>query len=477
MSTASTAAGTRLLDALDLHWYPEAQGNNASGNPTRVINDDISPGVVAARLQAPRSLWDPTYSENSYISIDEGIGPIQLIPRMQGKIAASYPGTKLSFSEYNYGAGNDISGGVAEADVLGIFGKYGVFSANEWPLLSNESFINGGMRMFRNYDAKNGTFGDTAVTTTNSDTVNSSIYASVDSTNPDHLTLVLINKATTATSATVGLTNAGPMTTAAVYQLTSGNSVPQSAGSLTLGGASGFSYLMPAESVTTISMTSNQWLLSTGGSWSATGSWSAGIPDGPASRANFYAVPTGLTSPGTATLDGNHTVGQLTFNDPVSYTIALGTGGTLTINDAGDAAGVAPMISVLAGSHTISAPLNVVAGLTLSTSAGTSLTLSGNITGSGGVVSNGTVTTSGNNDYGPTVVNSGILTITGSVASSSILVSSAGRLVVVGYLSSSTVLTVNGSVGFANGGHRVYSLAASPLPPAVRWILRGTTWF
>ena len=44
------------------------------------------------------------------------------------KIAAHYPGTKLSISEYNYGAGGDISGGIAQADVLGVFGREGLFS-------------------------------------------------------------------------------------------------------------------------------------------------------------------------------------------------------------------------------------------------------------------------------------------------------------------------------------------------------------
>ena len=60
------------------------------------------------------------------------IGPIELIPRLMKKIADHYPGTKLSISEYNYGAGGDISGGLAEADVLGIFGREGLFAATMW---------------------------------------------------------------------------------------------------------------------------------------------------------------------------------------------------------------------------------------------------------------------------------------------------------------------------------------------------------
>ena len=49
-----------------------------------------------------------------------------LIPWLKAKIAAHYPGTKLSFSEYTFGGGHDISGGVAEADALGIFGREGL---------------------------------------------------------------------------------------------------------------------------------------------------------------------------------------------------------------------------------------------------------------------------------------------------------------------------------------------------------------
>jgi hypothetical protein len=49
-------------------------GSSSRPAPTRPASRpaspraDTSPGVVAARLQAPRSLWDPTYSENSCIS-------------------------------------------------------------------------------------------------------------------------------------------------------------------------------------------------------------------------------------------------------------------------------------------------------------------------------------------------------------------------------------------------------------------------
>ena len=55
-----TTAGRRLLDALDVHWYPEARGA-CVGNPMdgcRITDNNNEAGVVAARIAAPRSLWD-----------------------------------------------------------------------------------------------------------------------------------------------------------------------------------------------------------------------------------------------------------------------------------------------------------------------------------------------------------------------------------------------------------------------------------
>ena len=112
------------MDVLDLHWYPEARGGGA-----RVIEDNNGPAVAAARVQAPRSLWDPSYVETSWISLDARAGAIRLIPRMKEKIAAHYPGTGLAVTEYNYGGGGHISGALAQADVLGILGREGVFAA------------------------------------------------------------------------------------------------------------------------------------------------------------------------------------------------------------------------------------------------------------------------------------------------------------------------------------------------------------
>jgi len=117
MKAAEQSAGMRLVDYLDLHWYPETYVSDGYMNQmsTRIVDQaDPSAQIQAARLQAPRSLWDPSYNENNWIA--QSIpGAITLIPRLKQKIATHYPGTKLSFSEYTYGGGHDITGGVAEA--------------------------------------------------------------------------------------------------------------------------------------------------------------------------------------------------------------------------------------------------------------------------------------------------------------------------------------------------------------------------
>src|SRR6185436_4469955 len=63
MAAAESPNGHRLVDVLDVHWYPEAQGAGV-----RITEENTTPDVVAARKQAPRSLWDSTYTETSWIT-------------------------------------------------------------------------------------------------------------------------------------------------------------------------------------------------------------------------------------------------------------------------------------------------------------------------------------------------------------------------------------------------------------------------
>ncbi len=243
---AENAGGDRLIDVLDLHWYPEAQGGGV-----RIIDDDNAADVVEARVQAPRSLWDPTYTEDSWISQWGTMGPVELVPLMQQKIAAHYPGTKLSFSEYNYGGYGHISGALAQADVLGIFGREGVFAATLWEMGGDHSYHYGAFAMYRDYDGQGGSFGDTSVSAQTTDVAASSIHASVFSDNPDSLVLVAINKTGDEQIAQIDVTHTTQFSNAKRYQLTSAGPTPTAETDLTVSGNQVFATL-PAQSVTTL---------------------------------------------------------------------------------------------------------------------------------------------------------------------------------------------------------------------------------
>ncbi len=189
MKDASDKEGKRLLDVLDIHWYPEARGNGKR----IVFNQGSAEETAYARVQAPRSLWDKNYIEDSWICNDAKDCPIALIPKINDMINKYYPGTKLAITEYEYGAGYHPSGGIALADVLGIFGKYGVYMANYW-MIEWGAYSLAAFRLYRNYDGNGGCYGDLNVKAESSDIEKVSVYAALNSKNKNILHIILINK-------------------------------------------------------------------------------------------------------------------------------------------------------------------------------------------------------------------------------------------------------------------------------------------
>ncbi len=243
---AEARDGKRVIDYLDLHWYPEVQ---AAGK--RIVGDDVDPELVAAREQAPRSLWDATYREKSWIHDAMG-GPIDLLHWAKAKIDAHYPGTKLAFTEWNYGGGKHISGAIAVADVLGTFGRYGVHLAAYWPMTWEEPFAYAAFRAFRNFDGSGGAFGDTSVVATTSDVNTATVYASIDSANPARTVIIAINKANSAKIAGIQIAHSTRYTSAKVFLLSGTTPALMAAQALAVGDANTFKYNMPPQSVSVI---------------------------------------------------------------------------------------------------------------------------------------------------------------------------------------------------------------------------------
>ncbi|GHJ26065.1 endoglucanase [Streptomyces hygroscopicus subsp. sporocinereus] len=204
MKAYERSHGRRVLDYFDEHIYPQQSG---------VFGDAVDADTQALRLRSTRQLWDPTYVDESWIN-----QPVQYIPRMRSLVDENYPGTKLAITEYNWGALNHINGALAQADVLGIFGREGLDLATLWdPPTSTEPGAYA-FRMFRNYDGEGGAFGDTAVHAASADQEKLAVYAAERES--DHaLTVMVINKTTGDLTAPVSLTaGTGTAGSAQVYR-------------------------------------------------------------------------------------------------------------------------------------------------------------------------------------------------------------------------------------------------------------------
>jgi hypothetical protein len=195
MKAEGDKAGKRLLDVLDFHWYPEHQGE------CRIILnacDQNSAAQAEARIQAPRSLWDETFTEKSWIAQANANKPVRLLGMMKASIEKHYPGTRMALTEYEYGGHDHWSGGLAQADVLGILGREGVYMATMWS--ETGRFTKSSFRIFLDYNGQGGRFGDLSVPATAGSRAALSVFASLDSRDATKLHIVAINKTATAQS-------------------------------------------------------------------------------------------------------------------------------------------------------------------------------------------------------------------------------------------------------------------------------------
>ncbi len=249
MRSAEASAGRRLVHALDVHWYPEARGGGG-----RITDEDTSPARVEARVQAPRSLWDPSYVESSWITDCCSEGAIRLLPRLAEKIAAHYPGTGIAITEYNYGGADHISGAIAQADVLGIFADEGVFAAMWWQLSSARRFVDAAFEMYRDFDGAGASFGDTAIASSSSDIERVAVHASIDAAHPERVVVVLVNRAATSVRAGLRIEHDRRLGRSRVFTLEGSTPTPRAGAEIVITATNAFVATLPARSVTTLEL-------------------------------------------------------------------------------------------------------------------------------------------------------------------------------------------------------------------------------
>jgi hypothetical protein len=173
-----TATGKRLLDVFTVHYYP--QGGEFS--------NDVSPAMQLLRNRSTRSLWDPNYVDQSWIN-----SKVQLIGRLRNWVNTYYPGTQIGITEYNWGAEGHMNGATSQADILGIFGRQGLDLGVRWTTPPTGSPTYNAIKMYRNYDGKKSTFGNTSVATSVTNADQLSAFSALRSSD-GALTIMVVNK-------------------------------------------------------------------------------------------------------------------------------------------------------------------------------------------------------------------------------------------------------------------------------------------
>lgn len=202
------AFGQRRLDVVSIHNYPQ-NGAYPSGN---------DPETNALRLRSTQQLWNPDYTDESWISRTEG-AKLELIPRLRDWVGMFYPGTKIAITEWNYGEDTTINGGLTIVDVLGIYGREGLDMATYWTTPKPGTPGASAFKIYGNYDNCGRHFGDELLKTRSSDEQTLSAYGSRDSYSGDILIMTvnkLPNKAVEARFALPGIDTK----TVQVYQIT-----------------------------------------------------------------------------------------------------------------------------------------------------------------------------------------------------------------------------------------------------------------
>jgi Glycoside hydrolase family 44/Bacterial Ig-like domain (group 3) len=368
MAAYDKAHGQRILDYFDEHYY-------------------FNTSTPAAQLASTRTLWDPTYNGGTWVEQYDFNGPMQLIPRFRSWISANYPGTLLSLSEYSIDSGQkSIVDAIAEMDVLGIFGREPLDFANMWSAPGTQDPIAYAFRMFRNYDGNGSQFGDTSISAVSSDQGSLSIYAAQRSSD-NAVTILVINKTTTALTSAIALANLSPPATAQVYSYSQASltsiahpsdvAITSGSVSYTFPGYSAVLFVVQPSVSTAVSTTTSLSASATQINVGQSVAFSVAV-----------AATAGSTPSGTVTLmDGSTSLGTASLtNGAATFNISSLAAGThsITASYAGDTADQSSMSSAVSVQVNGAAALQTTA-VTLTASAATavsgqSITLTATVT-------------------------------------------------------------------------------------------------
>lgn len=225
--------GMRLIDTLDIHYYP-AEENVA-------FSSDETPTMVKRRLNSLKSLYDPNFVDpSSWIQ-----EPVKLIPRMRQLINDKAPGMKLSISEYNFGDGSGIGSGLAQAEALALFAREGVDYAMRWGALNADTPLEDAFKLYLDYDGNGSRITGDVVSASSSNPNAVSSYSFVSSDGKNYI--LLFNKDSAPRQANLQA-DIGPNQGAEVYRFEARKRLYKAG--LAQGTDEGLTLALPARSAT-----------------------------------------------------------------------------------------------------------------------------------------------------------------------------------------------------------------------------------
>jgi hypothetical protein len=190
--------GARTLDVFDLHAY---FGDNIS------TTGFTNPQLRAEVAKYVRTYWDPTYynagDDADWITTTEpNRGVTFMIPRMKALVNAIYPGTPLSFTEWESFFNEwEFATALSDADAYGVMGREGLGFSTRWggpiatdnttnlPHPNYQSF-----KLYTNYDGASHGFGTISVSDQSS--VSPDLFVSYAALNTagTTMTIMVLNK-------------------------------------------------------------------------------------------------------------------------------------------------------------------------------------------------------------------------------------------------------------------------------------------
>ncbi len=162
---AEKKAGKRLIDVIDIHWYPELYGKNQKGETKRLSDvSEADPTILTKQFAALREWYDPTFAPDGKDIDSWTANPDNkkllwdpyhpVIPALKKIIETTYPGTKLAINEFHSGGNENYYGAVLRAALYGIFMQEDLYMSENWSQVDKNKSLFYAQKMYGNYDGK-----------------------------------------------------------------------------------------------------------------------------------------------------------------------------------------------------------------------------------------------------------------------------------------------------------------------------------